>query len=136
MRQPLDDGCGTDTRKLKDVNTITTPALGLVVEGLWRVLKLMTRKTMNSLYATTPRVITRKTIHNYPPPPQSFMEPGMPIEEAIEIWRSRGAPVIHLGPGENRFDLKKMLTNHKIKPEHLEAVRDWLEKTIKQGGEA
>jgi 5S rRNA maturation endonuclease (ribonuclease M5) len=36
---------------------------------------------------------------------------GMPVEKAIEIWRSEGAPVIHLGAGENCQDLAKLLSN-------------------------
>ncbi len=51
---------------------------------------------------------------------------GMPFEKAIGIWRSHGAPVIHLGPGENCFDLEELLDNQDIKPEHLEAVAEWL----------
>jgi hypothetical protein len=53
---------------------------------------------------------------------------GMPPEKAIEIWRSQGAPVIYLGPGENCFDLEELLSRADIKPKHLEAVRKWLEK--------
>ena len=52
---------------------------------------------------------------------------GMPVEKAIELWRAEGAPVIHLGPGENCFDLKKLLANFDVKREHLEAVRRWLD---------
>lgn len=51
---------------------------------------------------------------------------GMSVEKTVEIWRSEGAPVIHLGPGENCFDLEKMLANKDMKPEHLLAVADWL----------
>jgi hypothetical protein len=51
---------------------------------------------------------------------------GMPTEKAIEIWHSEGSPVIHLGPGENCFDLEKLLSNRNIKPEHLEVINKWL----------
>jgi hypothetical protein len=61
---------------------------------------------------------------------------GMPVEKALEIWRSKGAPIIHLGLGENCFDLEKLLSNRNVKPGHLDAVRAWLDKTIKPGGEA
>jgi len=61
---------------------------------------------------------------------------GMPIEKAIEIWRSEGAPVIHLGPGKNCSDLEKLLKNSNVKPEHLKAVRAWLEKILKRRGES
>ena len=53
---------------------------------------------------------------------------GMSVEKAIEIWRSEGAPVIHLGSGENCLDLEKLLKNTNIKPEHLQAVKTWLDK--------
>jgi len=52
---------------------------------------------------------------------------GMPLEKAIELWHSEGAPVIHLGQGENCQDLEKLLLNHDINPRHLEAVKEWLE---------
>jgi len=52
---------------------------------------------------------------------------GMDTEEALGIWRSEGAPVIHLGPGENCLDLAKLLAQRGIKPEHLSAIRGWLE---------
>jgi len=52
---------------------------------------------------------------------------GMPVEKAIEFWLSEGAPVIHLGPGENCLDLEKLLSNLNVKPEHLEAIKKWLE---------
>jgi len=61
---------------------------------------------------------------------------GMSVPKAIEIWRSEGAPVIHLGPGENCEDLAQLLSNHNVKPEHLQAVRAWLEKVLKRRGEA
>ena len=53
---------------------------------------------------------------------------GMPIEKAIEVWRSEGAPVIHLGPGENCTDLENMLSNPDVSESHLKAVRLWLDK--------
>ncbi len=49
----------------------------------------------------------------------------MPVSEALELWRSQGAPIIHLGPGENCFDLAKLLSNPNVKPEHLEAGEEW-----------
>ncbi len=48
-------------------------------------------------------------------------------EEAIEIWRREGAPVINLGPGENCLDLQKLLNRTDINPRHLTAIRDWIE---------
>lgn len=51
---------------------------------------------------------------------------GMSVSEALKIWTAKGAPVIHLGPGENCLDLEKLLANKDVKPEHLLAVADWL----------
>jgi putative DNA primase/helicase len=99
----------------------------------------VTKSRLISMYDDS-RVITRKTILNCPDEaktghklscdrancPATVL--GMPVEKAIEVWRSEGAPVIHLGPGENCFGLEKLLSNSDIKREHLEAVRTWLEK--------
>lgn len=54
---------------------------------------------------------------------------GIPVEDAIETWRSAGAPVIHLGASENCLDLAKLLGQRDIKPEHLSVIREWLENT-------
>jgi len=48
---------------------------------------------------------------------------GMAVEEAIALWHSAGAPIIHLGPAEDCFDLQKLLSNSDIKHEHLDAIR-------------
>jgi len=53
---------------------------------------------------------------------------GVTVEEALALWTEAGKPVIHLGPGENCFDLEKLLINRDINERHLVAVRDWLEK--------
>jgi len=50
---------------------------------------------------------------------------------AIELWRSEGAPVIHLGPGENCSDLEMFLSNQDLKPEHLAVIKSWLEKVMR-----
>jgi hypothetical protein len=55
---------------------------------------------------------------------------GMSFEEAIALWRSEGAPVIHLGSGENCFDLVKLLSCYPVHPRHLEVVREWLKKKL------
>jgi putative DNA primase/helicase len=51
---------------------------------------------------------------------------GMPVSEALKIWTAEGKPLIHLGPGVNCLDLEKLLSSN-VKPEHLKAVRAWLE---------
>ena len=58
---------------------------------------------------------------------------GMPVDDAIEVWRSVGAPIIHLGPGVNCLDLVKLLSEPDLTPEHLEAVKAWLQEH--KGGE-
>jgi len=61
---------------------------------------------------------------------------SMPITEALALWRSEGAPIIHLGPGENCLDLEVLLANPNTLERHLQAVRAWLEKVLKRRGEA
>lgn len=53
---------------------------------------------------------------------------GMPVAKALWIWRSKGAPVIHLGPGENCFDLEELLSDPNVLERHLVAIRAWLDK--------
>ena len=71
-------------------------------------------------------------------PPHALNAPeavlGMPVNEALDLWRSQGAPVVHLGPGANCFDLEKLLADKDIKPEHLEAVKKWLERQMDKPG--
>ena len=52
---------------------------------------------------------------------------GMSIKETVAIWTKEGKPVIHLGPGENCFDLQKLLSHRDINERHLAAIREWLE---------
>ncbi|MBN2186015.1 MAG: AAA family ATPase [Dehalococcoidia bacterium] len=67
-------------------------------------------------------------VGNVNPNPQREAVLGMPVEKVIELWRKQGAPVIHLGTGENCLDLEKLLSNPNVKPEHLQAVWSWLNK--------
>jgi hypothetical protein len=60
---------------------------------------------------------------------------GMPADDAIQIWQSVGAPVVHLGPGENCLDLAKLLSRPGVLERHLETVRTWLEKRTNKLGE-
>lgn len=53
---------------------------------------------------------------------------GMTVEDAIALWAKEGKPVVHLGPGENCFDLEKLLIHRDVNERHLVAVREWLEK--------
>jgi hypothetical protein len=61
---------------------------------------------------------------------------GMSAEDAIAIWRSEGASVIHLGPGKNCEDLTKLLSNPDVSECHLGAIRTWLDKVLRQRGES
>lgn len=51
---------------------------------------------------------------------------GMSIDQALAIWRGEGSPVIYLGAGENCTDLSTLLNNVHMKPEHLQAINEWL----------
>jgi hypothetical protein len=51
----------------------------------------------------------------------------MTVEQALSIWAAEGKPVVHLGPGENCFDLEKLLSRHDINERHIAAVKAWLE---------
>jgi len=55
---------------------------------------------------------------------------GMPISSVLEIWRSEGAPLIHLGQGENCSDLERLLFHHDVSERDLQAVKTWLEKVL------
>ena len=55
---------------------------------------------------------------------------GMSINEAVNLWRSEGAPIIHLGPGENCEDLDRQLNHSEILDRHLDVVKEWLDKHI------
>ena len=55
---------------------------------------------------------------------------GMPISKVLEIWRSEGAPLIHLGPGENCLDLEKLLSWPDVHERHLLAVKQWLGRVV------
>jgi hypothetical protein len=52
---------------------------------------------------------------------------GMTVEDALSIWQESGRPIIHLGPGENCFDLERLLSNGEINERHMATVREWLE---------
>jgi len=52
---------------------------------------------------------------------------GMPADAAVQVWHFAGSPIIHLGPGENCLDLEGFLASPRVRPDHLEAVRVWLE---------
>ncbi len=53
---------------------------------------------------------------------------GMPVDRAIEIWRSKRSPMFALRPGEYCRDLERLLTNPDCSEHHLKAVRAWLDK--------
>jgi hypothetical protein len=51
---------------------------------------------------------------------------GMPTQDVVKLWQSAGAPLIHLGPGENCEDLKALLSDPDISTKNIEAIRLWL----------
>lgn len=51
---------------------------------------------------------------------------GMPVTEALDLWRKEGAPIIRLDQCSNCLDLEIFLQHENIKPEHLEAIAVWL----------
>lgn len=56
----------------------------------------------------------------------------MSIKEVLAVWTAEGKPVIHLGPGENCFDLEKLLSHRNINERHLAAIKSWLEQPQKE----
>jgi hypothetical protein len=46
-------------------------------------------------------------------------------QELIDLWEKQGRPLIHLGPGENCFDLELLLSHEKILSRHIEAINNW-----------
>jgi len=52
---------------------------------------------------------------------------GMPVDGAIEIWRSRGSPVFSSRQGEHLRDLEELLSNPDCQERHLKVVRAWLD---------
>jgi hypothetical protein len=51
---------------------------------------------------------------------------GTSIEKAVSIWESNGAPVIHLGLGENCFNLRQLLSSDNPNPKNLKVIAEWL----------
>ena len=54
---------------------------------------------------------------------------GMTVDQALEIWRAEGAPIIHLGPGDNCEDLAELLS-YPCDERQLEVIKTWLQKKI------
>jgi len=109
------------------------------VEGLPMLEGLNTANLVNNervndsnLKNGTVNMLTPFTNGSIPPPPKTVL--GMSIEKALEIWRSEGAPVIHLVPGENCFDLEKLLSNPNVKLSHLSTVAGWLKQVRREKG--
>ena len=46
-------------------------------------------------------------------------------EAVIDLWIQKGRPLIHLGPGENCFDLEWLLSHEKLLSRHIEAINNW-----------
>lgn len=71
--------------------------------------------------------ISEEIVPDDNPPDDPPTEPCLirPREKIIELWNSEGRPVVHLGPGENCFDLEGFLNNKDIMPRHIEAINKW-----------
>jgi len=67
------------------------------------------------------------------PPDTSTIDLGMTIDHALELWQQHGAPVIHLSQGINCLDLGKLLSQTDVSPEHIKAVKVWLQQN--KGGD-
>jgi hypothetical protein len=105
---------------------------GLPLLGVDRVDTVNNKRVNDSsLKNGTVNILTSLTSDSISPTPDVL---GMPVEKTIELWHREGGPVIHLGPEENCFDLAELLSNPNVKPEHLLAVKAWLEK-LKQGSD-
>jgi hypothetical protein len=52
---------------------------------------------------------------------------GMSVQKAIEVWRTTGAPVIHLESGINCLDLEVLLASPNSPTWQLVKVKEWLE---------
>jgi hypothetical protein len=52
---------------------------------------------------------------------------GMPVDRAIEIWRSKGSPVFTSRQGEQLRDLAELLSNPDCQERHLLVIRAWLD---------
>ena len=52
---------------------------------------------------------------------------GMPVNAAIEIWRSKGSPVFTSRQGEQLRDLDELLSNPDCQERHLLMIREWLD---------
>lgn len=51
---------------------------------------------------------------------------GMPLQNVIKLWQLAGAPMIHMGPGENCEDLNTLLSDPDTSTKHIEVIRKWL----------
>jgi hypothetical protein len=46
-------------------------------------------------------------------------------DEIIALWVKLGKPVIHIGDGENCFDLEILLNSEGMLPRHIDVVQKW-----------
>jgi hypothetical protein len=61
---------------------------------------------------------------------------GISIKKVVEIWFHQGAPIVHLGPGENSGinfpTLDILLADDNIPDRHLIAIKKWLDEVLKK----
>lgn len=116
----------TDTEKVKSVNSVNSFP---IKSHMREIQEKGSEKRLTELTNLT----NLDDIPKYPTEPCEAIL-GVPVKKAIELWRSEGAPVIHLGLGENCLDLGKLLSRPDVSNRHLEAVRTWIEKRTDKPG--
>jgi len=59
-------------------------------------------------------------------------ELDLDVDLLLSVWSKEGKPVVHLGPGENCFDLEKLISRRDISDRHLNAIKNWLDERLKE----
>jgi len=59
-------------------------------------------------------------------------ELDLDVDSLLSVWANEGKPVVHLGPGENCFDLEKLISRRDISDKHLNAIKNWLDKHLER----
>jgi hypothetical protein len=52
-------------------------------------------------------------------------------DEIIALWVKLGKPVIHIGDGENCFDLEILLNSEGMLPRHVDVIQKWFSENNK-----
>lgn len=46
-------------------------------------------------------------------------------DEILALWVKIGKPVVHIGDGENCFDLELLISHNDMLQRHVDAVNQW-----------